>query len=192
MRFYLPLAQRAGQRTGRADTIVVRTRPEATATVITTMRSLVTTARPPTIEIVTDRIRRALHPWRTAALLFTALGAIALILACVGIYSVMSYLVAERLHEMGLRMALGATGADVLRLILGNGLRLIGLGAALGLLAAASFAHLLQSLLYGVSSREPLVYTGAAACLIVLSTAAMLPAAVRAARVDPVDTLRTD
>jgi len=93
---------------------------------------------------------------------------------------------------MGLRLALGATAGGIVRLVLANGLRVVGLGAALGLVGAASFAHVLKSLLYEVSAREPLVYGVAALALLTLGTTAMLPAALRAGRADPVETLRAD
>lgn len=188
MRFYLPLAQSASD----AQAIIVLTDAAGVPALVAQIRALVQTARPPTIDIVADGISRALHPWRTAAWLFTALGAIALILACVGIYSVMSYLVAERMHEMGLRLALGATAGGIVGLVLRTGLRLIGLGAALGLAVAAAFGNLLESLLYQVSAREPLVYGLAALALLALGTASMLPAALKAGRADPLETLRAE
>jgi predicted permease len=188
MRFYLPLSQ--APRT--MDALVVRTGASHVAPVAVAVRTAVATPRPPTVEAVSDRISRELHPWWTAMLLFTVLGALALALACVGIYGVMSYLVAERLHEMGIRLALGASGPAVVRLVLGNGLRLIVAGSALGILASLGLGRLLQALLFQVSAYEPLIYALAVLSLALLATLAMLPAALRASRVDPVDALRVE
>jgi predicted permease len=188
MRFYLPLSQ-----TPRTmDALVVRTGTADVAVVAAAARGAVAAPRPPTVEAVSDRISRELHPWWTATLLFTVLGALALALACVGIYSVMSYLVAERLHEMGIRLALGASGSAVVRLVLGSGLRLILAGSVLGLLASLGLGRLLQALLFQVSAYEPLIYALAVLSLALLATLAMLPAALRASRVDAVDALRVD
>ena len=188
MRFYLPLSP--APRT--MDALVARTDAPHVPLVAAAVRAAGASPRPPTVEAVSDRISRELHPWWTATLLFTVLGALALALACVGIYSVMSYLVAERLHEMGIRLALGASGPAVVRLVLGNGLRLIIAGSALGILASFGLGRLLQTLLFQVSAYEPLIYALAVLSLALLATLAMLPAALRASRVDPVDALRME
>jgi putative ABC transport system permease protein len=104
----------------------------------------------------------------------------------------MSYLVAERLHEMGIRLALGASGPAVVRLVLGNGLRLIIAGSALGMLVSIGLGRLLQALLFQVSAYEPVIYSLAVLSIALLATLAMLPAALRASRVDPVDALRAE
>lgn len=189
MRFYLSLPQSLRD---LPAAVVVRAAPERLPAVAAFTRAPFPAARQPVVDVVMDRIGRAMHPWRTATLLFTGLGVLALVLACIGIYSVTSYLVAERTHEMGIRMALGATGAVVARMVLARGLRLISLGAIAGLIAAGGLGHLLGALLFEVSSFEPAIYAGAAACLAALASGAMLPAALRAARVDPVDTLRSE
>ncbi|WP_321477244.1 ABC transporter permease [uncultured Paludibaculum sp.] len=117
---------------------------------------------------------------------------LALILATIGIYGVISYSVNQRMPEFGLRLALGATGPDLVRLILSQSARLSIAGAALGLLGAAAFAQVLGSMLYEVSGADPITFTGVA--ILVLSTAALaasLPAR-RAARVDPMTSLRAE
>jgi hypothetical protein len=188
MRFYLPLS--GSPRSMGA--LVVRTSPGDVATVAAAAIAAASSPRPPTVEAVSDRIARELRPWWTATILFTVLGALALTLACVGIYSVMSYLVAERLHEMGIRLALGASGPAVVRLVLGSGLRLIITGSALGIVASFALGRLLQALLFQVSSYEPLIYALAMLSMALLATLAVLPAALRASRVDPVDALRVE
>jgi ABC-type antimicrobial peptide transport system permease subunit len=188
MRFYLPLSK--SPRTMGA--LLVRTEPSDVPAVAAAARAAAPSPRPPTVEAVSDRIARELRPWWTASILFTVLGALALTLACVGIYSVMSYLVAERLHEMGIRLALGASGPAVVRLVLGSGLRLIVAGSALGIVASFALGRLLQALLFQVSAYEPLIYALAMLSLALLATLAMLPAALRASHVDPVDALRME
>ena len=131
-------------------------------------------------------------PWRTATWLFGVLGVLALALACLGVYSVMNYVASERTQEMGMRMVLGATGLDVLRLIVGNGVRLAFIGAFAGILVSAIASRYLSALLFGVSPFDPATYIGAAASLILASAAAVLSPALRASRVDPVTALRHD
>jgi putative ABC transport system permease protein len=132
------------------------------------------------------------RPWRTAALLFIAFGAVALALACIGVYSVMSYIAAERVHELGVRIVLGATARDVLRLVLIDGLRLSVLGGVVGVFGAAVAARYLGSLLFEVSPFEPAIYALGLLCLIGAGLCAMLPAALRASRVDPAVALRRE
>jgi putative ABC transport system permease protein len=118
--------------------------------------------------------------------------AVALLLACLGTYGVMAYAVTERTHEVGIRLALGARRADVLRLVLGRGLRLAAAGIALGLIGALAASRGLGSLLYGISATDPLTL---AAAVIALAGAAVLASflpARRAARVDPLIALRYD
>jgi predicted permease len=188
MRFYVLLRQSSRL----AQALVVRADTSRLKDVAAAVPALAGGERPPVIEIVSERVARAVRPWRSAMLLFLSLGAIALALACVGIYSVMNYLVAERLHEMGIRLALGATSRDVVRLVLHRGVTLVGIGVALGIGAAAGLGRLIQALLFQVSTFEPGIYGAAAATMLVLSLAAMLPVALRAARVDPVETLRAE
>ena len=118
--------------------------------------------------------------------------AVALLLACLGVYGVLSYAVARRRREIGVRMALGATAADVLRLVLGEAARLAALGVGLGLLLAAALARSLHGILYGVSASDPWALLGMAAALMAVMIAASALPARGAARTDPLESLRQD
>ena len=115
---------------------------------------------------------------------------LALVLACIGVYGVLAYAVAQRTREIGVRMALGARPGDVTRMILGRGLRLSAIGLLAGVALAAVLGGLLRTLLFGVTPAAPLVYVGTACSLIVVALAACVIPAQRAARVDPVVALR--
>jgi putative ABC transport system permease protein len=117
---------------------------------------------------------------------------LALVLACLGVYGVLAYSVAQRTREIGVRMALGARPADVTRMLLGRGLRLSGIGLAAGAALAAGLGVLLRTLLFGVTPLAPAVYAGTAAALVVVALAACVIPAQRAARVDPVVALRDE
>jgi predicted permease len=118
------------------------------------------------------------------------LGLLALSLAAIGIYGVMSYIVAERTREIGIRMAMGANRRNVLGMLLGQGLRLVGIGAALGVVAGAAVARLLASLLFGLSPFDPMAYLLVALFLAAIATTACLGPARKATRVDPMIALR--
>jgi ABC-type antimicrobial peptide transport system permease subunit len=127
-----------------------------------------------------------------ATLLFMTLGGVALALACVGVYSVMSYIASERIHELGVRIVLGAQASDIVRLVLAGGLRLVAVGAVVGLLAAALSARLLSSLLFGVSPIDATVYIASVVILAAIGIVATLVPALRVMRTDPTVALRTE
>ena len=121
-----------------------------------------------------------------------ALGLLALLLAAIGVYGVMTYSVSQRTREIGIRMALGANRRDVLRLVTRQGLRLIGLGAALGVAGGAAASRLLMSLLFGLSPLDPLAYLSVAMLLLAVALLAIYLPARRAATVDPLVALRCE
>jgi predicted permease len=120
------------------------------------------------------------------------LGLLALLLAAIGIYGVMSYAVAQRTREIGVRVALGATRRDVLGLIVGQGLRLVGVGAAIGIAAGAAVSRLLASLLFGLSPLDPVAYAIVTLFLMAVTAIACLVPARRATKVDPLEALRAE
>jgi len=127
---------------------------------------------------------------RLSMILLSVFAALALVLACVGIYGVISYLVGQRTREIGVRMALGAERSDVLRLVIGHGARMALIGVAIGIVAALGLTHLMANQLFGVSAHDPLTFAGVAMLLIIVAVAACYMPARRAMRVDPIIALR--
>jgi putative ABC transport system permease protein len=116
--------------------------------------------------------------------------ALALVLSAVGIYCVISYTVAQRMHEMGVRAALGASSRDLLRLVLVNGAALTRIGLAIGILGSLALTRLLGDLLFGVGARHPVTMGAAAAILAAVAIVASYVPARRAAGLDPLNALR--
>ncbi|MEP6762948.1 MAG: ADOP family duplicated permease [Gemmatimonadaceae bacterium] len=132
------------------------------------------------------------HSWQLGATMFVVFGALALIVASIGLYSVISYTVAQRTQEMGVRVALGAQTRDVIRLVLSQSVSVSLFAIAIGLGVALFAAKWVGPLLFETSARDPVVYGGVAGVLVVVAVAAALIPAVRAARVDPSTALRGD
>ncbi len=127
---------------------------------------------------------------RLSMILLGVFAALALALACVGIYGVISYLAGQRTHEIGVRMALGAQRRDVLRLVIGHGARMASIGVAIGIGAALGLTRLMANQLFGVSAHDPLTFAGVALLLVIVAVAACYIPARRAMRVDPMVALR--
>lgn len=139
-----------------------------------------------------DRVNADLAPRQAAAGLLGACAGLALLLACLGIYGVISFLVARRTHEIGIRMALGATRGRVMSAVLAQGLGWAAAGAVLGALAATRLGPALGALLFGVTPLDPLTYVAAPAVLLLAAGLACLVPARRATRVDPLEALRAE
>jgi predicted permease len=129
---------------------------------------------------------------RLSMILLGIFAALALVLACVGIYGVTSHLVAQRTHEIGVRMALGAQRGEVLRLVLGQGARMAAIGVAIGSAAALALTRLMASQLFGVTAHDPLTFGAVAGVIMFVAVAACYVPARRAMRVDPAVALRSD
>ena len=123
-------------------------------------------------------------------LLLTIFASAALLLAAIGIYGLMSYSVQQRTQEIGIRIALGAGGRDMLRMVIAQGLRLAGIGMAIGLAVAFGLTRLLSSFLFGVEATDPIAFGAVAATLAVVAGIATYIPARRATRIDPVVALR--
>jgi putative ABC transport system permease protein len=138
------------------------------------------------------RVLRALGPQRASMVLTLAFAALAVVLALVGVYGVLSWAVAGRVGEIGVRMALGAKGTDVLRMIMKHGARMIVAGLVLGTAGALAVGRVLAARIPEVGAADPLVLAGAALALTGAALVASWLPARRAARVDPIEALRQD
>ena len=139
-----------------------------------------------------EHMGTSLFPARMAAIALGSFGVLALILAAVGIYGVMSHVVAGRTREIGLRMALGAQLSDVQKLILKQGMFLAAIGSVCGLVLAFGGARMMKSLLYGVSTSDPITFTCVALLLFAIAFLACWFPARRASRVEPMIALRAE
>jgi len=146
----------------------------------------------PGVEFLADRTRQRLQTEITLSWLASGLGLLALALAMTGLYGVLSWLVVQRTRELGLRMALGAPRERVIRLVLKQGMRLVGMGMMAGMLASAAASRALQGLLHDLSPLDPAALLGAVSCLLLAALLACWLPARRAAAVDPMVALRNE
>ena len=142
------------------------------------------------VETMEEIIAESLAVRRVSMIVLCVFAALALGLASMGIYGVISYLVGQRTHEIGIRMALGAKQSDVLRQILSQSMKLTLIGIAIGLLAALGLTRLMANLLFGVSATDPVTFVGVGAILAIVALAACFVPARRATKVDPIVALR--
>jgi putative ABC transport system permease protein len=193
---YLPLAQ--ARRALSSRQMVVRPGGNRPSRSIEVVRNAIQTAAPQLpyadVHLVADEptVRRELRPARLGAALFGVFGVLALLVATVGVYAVVSYDVGQRTREMGVRLALGAHGLDVARLVVRDGVRVVAIGAAVGIAVVLIGGKFVTPLLYQISARDPSVIAGVALTLIVVAVAACLIPAIRATRVDAAVALRSD
>jgi predicted permease len=189
--FYVPFRQIYRADMGLAFYIRTHTEPkDAIATMRREVRSI-----DPNVAIVdavplAEHIVNTLYAEKVAAYFLSTLGGLALLLAAVGLYSVMAYSVTQRTHEVGIRMALGAEPAHVLKLVVSQGLTLILVGVAAGLVAALAFTRLLASFLYGTAATDPTTFIAVSFLLAAVALLATYIPARRATKVDPMVALR--
>jgi predicted permease len=188
---YLPMTQEYSP----FATVQVRTagEPEAAiGTVRSVVQALDTNLAITNVQTIHEIMNQALWAPRMGAALLSLFGGLALILAAVGVYGVLSYSVNQQRHEIGIRRALGAQESDVMRLVAGQGMRLAVTGLALGLLLSSLFARLLASLLFGVSATDPWTFVAVTMMLLAVALVACYIPARRAIQVDPLVALRYD
>ncbi len=147
---------------------------------------------PPRFRTIEQVVATSVANRRFSLLLLSVFAGAALLLAVIGIYGVMSYVVTQRTQEMGVRLALGATPGAIARLVLGQGARLVVIGLALGIVGAVVLTRLMTSLLFEITPTDPVTYGGVALVLAVTAVAACQIPAWRATRVDPLTALRSE
>ena len=144
------------------------------------------------IETLGEALNPQIRPWRLGAALFTVFGALAILLAMIGLWSSVSYAVSQRQHEFAVRLAVGASRTRLVTLIMNDGLRIALIASATGLLIASVTTHFIRDLLFGVSARDPVVFAAVAAGVLAVATLASLWPALRASRVNPAEALRAE
>jgi len=187
--FYLPLRQNFSVQNG----FIIRTDQSATAimnALAREIRALDPNLAPLDTVSLQEQVNRMSYSQQLAATLLAVFGGIALFLAAIGLYAVMSYSVSQSTRELGMRMALGANAAAVLRLVVSRGLRLTILGMAIGAIAALALTRLITTLLYKVSPRDPIAFGSALLILTAVALVACFVPGLRAARIDPARALR--
>lgn len=178
-----------------AQTLIIRADPAAQTLVMNEVRRELVHEVPgvqPRITRMSDDLEPEYRPWEVGATLFTLFGLLALIVAAVGVYSTISYGVSQRMHEFGVRVALGARMADIAKQVVAGGVRTVLVGVLAGTALAIAGGRLIASLLYGIRPGDARVLMVVAATIVVIAIAAALIPAWRAARVDPTVALRAE
>jgi len=179
---YAPAATLQVQTTGKPEPVIAGVRAQ--------IQSLEPNLAITNVQTIGQIIDQGLWAPEMGAALLTVFGALAMVLAAVGVYGVLAYSVTQQTREIGIRMAMGAERRDVLGLVVGQGLKLTGAGLALGFLIALGLTRQLSSLLFGVSAYDPLTYGGVTLILVIVAFLACYIPARRATRVDPLIALR--
>jgi predicted permease len=197
-KFYVPYAQFPQSRGGdaaRSMTLVVRADGDLMALsgpIRAEVRRLDPSLPVANVRPMAEVVAASLATPRLTGSLLAIFAALAVVLAGVGVAGVLAYLVSRRRREIGIRMALGASRANVLGLVVRRGVLYAGAGVAAGVVAALFLTRLMEGLLYGVAARDPLTFAAAALVLFAIAVAASLVPAVRASRVDPLEALRSE
>ena len=144
------------------------------------------------VRTMTERVDESLARRRFSMLLLTLFAALALGLSAIGVYGVIAYLVSQGTRELGIRMALGATPAGILRLIVGHGMGIAAVGVCAGLMGALALTRFMRNLLFGVAPLDPATFVAVAVMLTAVALAASYLPARRAARIDPMVSLRSE
>ncbi len=193
LQMYILKAQDA---TAGNGVVIVRARPDAIASLFPLMRATTKATYGdwvlPRIHAMSEYLDEQLRSWRLGAILFSAAGLLALVVSLVGIYSTISSIFSQRVHEIGVRIALGAVAGNIVRLVLGEGIRVVMIGVVIGVALSLAAGQLVAALLYHTSPRDPAVLAGAALSLLLVAVCACLVPAWRALRVDPASALRTE
>ncbi|HEX6964630.1 MAG TPA: ABC transporter permease [Gemmatimonadaceae bacterium] len=188
--FFLPIAQ-----TGGSGSLLIRTAGDPSAVIASVRRALLELGSNlpyPELKTLEDQMRPQLQPRRLGAAMFGVFGLLALVLAAIGLYGVISYAVTQRTHEVGIRMALGAQPAHVLSLVVRQGAVLTLAGLVIGVAGALGAARLITHLLFGVSATDPITFVGVAVVLAAVAALASYLPARRATKVDPIIALRAE
>ncbi|MBC8090151.1 MAG: ABC transporter permease [Phycisphaerae bacterium] len=197
MQFYLPLAQAAPQYTPQVVAVRLNdagmSNPgRVRAQLESQIRAEFAAWARPRIRPMPEILERQLRPWRMGAALFGAAGILALLVAAVGVYSSIAYTMAQRTREIGVRVALGARMDQIIRLVVGEGVRIVAVGAALGIVGVLMLGKLVSAMLYETSPRDPVVLVASTLTLLLVAVVACAIPAWRAGRVDPLTALRAE
>lgn len=190
MQYYLPLRPNGG------NVLTIRVRPgqeaQASQLVRRALARRFPTAEPPIVELLADVLTPQMRPWRMGASLFSGFGLLALIIALVGLYGLVSYSVTQRRGELGLRLALGAQRSSILSLVVREGLGFVVIGIAVGTVLSLASGHAIAALLYETSPYDPRILIGVSLLLSWCAVAASVVPGWRASRIDPASALRLD
>ena len=196
IQLFVPLSRSETGFFSNANNLTVRTAPENVDRVAAAMReelrAIFPNAEPPLVWPLALTMNQQLLPWRVGTSLFGAFGLLALVVAAIGIYSVISYSVTQRSHELGLRVALGARADHLTRMILGQGTRMVLVGVTLGAAGAVMLSRAVEAMLYETPARDPAVLGLVAVLLVFVAVLACLVPLARALRTDPAAVLRAD
>jgi ABC-type lipoprotein release transport system permease subunit len=190
--FYMPIDQ---FRRTHGNGLVMRLRGDPSLEA-ESIRAALQRVMPGSAYVVTQPLLRVVYgaqrAWRLGATMFVAFGALAVVVAAVGLHGVIGYNVAQRMHELGVRVALGAQRRAILALVVGHGLRLVLVGIAIGTLAGLAASRWIEPLLFRQSARDPLVFGGVGGVMIGVALVASALPALRAAKADPNSALRAE